>query len=70
MVLLYLYVMLNDYRKKGTKHAYITGFVSCKGIPATVFVSVLSAAIDVVVGLLIVMRISKNTYGFQREGQI
>ena len=44
--------------------AYITGFlVSCKGIPATVFVSVLSVAIGSVVGLLIaLMRTSKNRF--------
>lgn len=44
--------------------AYITGFlVSCHGIPATVFVSILSVIIGSAVGLLIaLMRTSRNKF--------
>lgn len=44
--------------------AYIKGFlVSCQGIPATVFVSVLSVIMGSVVGLVIaLMRTSKNRF--------
>ena len=44
--------------------AYIKGFlVACQGIPATVFVSILSVVIGSVIGLLIaLMRTSKNKF--------